>query len=100
MKIAIYYSGCVRTLKHVVDHNIKVIRDNVGDCEIHTFYSFWDVTDKPVDFQMNGVEQLLANMVKKGIKINQIVQAMFILNINPKILFFLLNPRIKLKSCL
>ena len=49
MKIAIYYSGCVRTLKHVVDHNIKVIRDNVGDCEIHTFYSFWDVTDKPVD---------------------------------------------------
>lgn len=49
MKIAIYYSGCVRTLKHVVDHNIKVIRDSVGDCEIHTFYSFWDVTDKPVD---------------------------------------------------
>ena len=49
MKIAIYYSGCIRSLKHVVKHNIEVIRNSIGDCEIHTFYSFWDVTDKPVD---------------------------------------------------
>ena len=53
MKIAIYYSGSVRSLKHVVKHNIEVIRNSIS--EIHTFYSFWDVTDKPVDFQMNGV---------------------------------------------
>ena len=51
MKIAIYYSGFTRTLKHVVNQNIKVIRDNVGECEIHTFYSFWDVTDQPVKLQ-------------------------------------------------
>jgi len=49
MKIAIYYSGCVRSFKHVVKHNIDVIRNSIGDCEIHTFYSFWDVTDKPVE---------------------------------------------------
>jgi hypothetical protein len=49
MKIAIYYSGCVRSLKHVIKNNIEVIRNSIGDCEIHTFYSFWDVTDKPVD---------------------------------------------------
>tara|TARA_R100001015_G_C4632428_1_gene195962 strand:+ start:1366 stop:2154 length:789 start_codon:yes stop_codon:yes gene_type:complete len=49
MKIAIYYSGCIRSLKHVVKHNIDVIRNSIGDCEIHTFYSFWDVTDKPVE---------------------------------------------------
>ena len=49
MKIAISYSGCIRSLKNVVKHNIEVIRDSIGDCEIHTFYSFWDVTDKPVD---------------------------------------------------
>lgn len=49
MKIALYYSGCIRTLKHLVDHNIQVIRDAVGECEIHTFYSFWDVTDKPIE---------------------------------------------------
>ena len=52
MKIAIYYSGCIRSLKHVVKHNIEVIRNSIGDCEIHTFYSFWDVTDKPVDLSL------------------------------------------------
>ena len=49
MKIAIYYSGCIRTLKYVVKDNIETIRKNIGDCDIHTYYSFWDETDKPVD---------------------------------------------------
>ena len=49
MKIAIYYSGCVRTLKHVVNDNIETIKNNIGECDIHTHYSFWDETDKPID---------------------------------------------------
>ena len=49
MKIAIYYSGCIRTLKYVAKDNIETIKNNIGDCEIHTYYSFWDETDRPVD---------------------------------------------------
>lgn len=49
MKIAIYFSGCVRTLKYTIENTIKTIRKNIGDCEIYTFYSFWDLTDKPID---------------------------------------------------
>ena len=49
MKIAIYYSGCIRTLKYVVKDNIQTIKNNIGECDIHTYYSFWDETDKPID---------------------------------------------------
>ena len=42
MKIAIFLSGHVRTMFHKFDENIKLIRDKVGECEIHLFYSFWN----------------------------------------------------------
>jgi len=69
MKIAIFLSGHVRTMFHKFDENIKLIRDKVGECEIHLFYSFWN-DESRVD-RINDAWHLKVNnyvLRKKDIK--------------------------------
>ena len=42
MKVSLFLSGHIRTLFYHFHHNINLIKNTLGDCEIDIFYSFWD----------------------------------------------------------